>query len=696
MAVINGTSAADTLNGTPDADVINGFGGNDVLNGEGGNDQLDGGTGDDLMSGGADDDHYLVDSAGDVVTEQSGEGFDGIQTSVDFRLRAGQSVEWLATLGVATTTNLRLTGNEIANQLIGNNGNNYLDGGAGADWSIGHLGDDLYVVDNAGDAVTELGGEGFDGIQTSVDYALAAGQSIEWLGTWGVATTTNLRLFGNEVANQLIGNNGNNYLDGGAGADWLIGQLGDDWYVVDGVGDAVTELAGEGFDAIQTSVDYVLAAGQSVEWLGTWGVATTANLRLTGNEIANQLIGNNGNNYLDGGAGADRMIGHLGDDLYIVDNAGDAVTELAGEGFDGLQTSVDYVLQAGQSVEWLATLGIATTTNARLVGNEIANQLFGNAGDNFIDGGGGVDRMTGSLGDDTYVVDNSADVVIELAGEGDADRIETVVDYALAAGQSIEILGVFLFRFSGNVRLFGNEIDNILVGNWGNDLLDGGAGADDMRGDRGDDLYIVDNGGDLVIEGGTGSGRDLSQGFDGVQTSVDYVLPAGQFIDWLATLDVATTTNLRLTGNERSQQLFGNNGDNFLDGKGGPDALRGYGGADTFAFTTALIVEIPGGAIDLVDLILDFEAGLDKIALDDAVFAGVTSGNLASVFVVGTQAQDADDRIIYDQATGALYYDSDGNGSAAAPVQFADLVTAAFGVPSRPAPLLTASDFTVI
>lgn len=521
MAIINGTNSAETLNGTPDADLIYGLGGDDLLNGNGGDDLLDGGTG--------------VDSL------------------------------------------------------------------------IGHLGSDTYVVDDAGDVATELAGEGFDGIQASVDYAIDAGASIEWLGTWGMNTTSDLKLYGNELNNTLLGNAGRNLLDGRGGADTMSGYAGDDHYLVDDAGDVVIESAGEGIDGIQTNVDYALAAGQWVEWLATWGVATTTNLRLRGNEIANQLIGNNGNNYLDGGAGSDRLIGFLGDDTYVVDNAGDVVTELAGEGFDSIQTTVDYAIDAGASIEWLGVLAS-----------------------------------------------------------------------------------------SASVRLFGNEIDNIIVGNAGDDFLDGGAGADDLRGGRGDDWYIVDNAGDLVTEIGSGSGRDLSQGLDGVQTSVDYTLAPGQFVEFLGTFGVATTANLRLTGNERSQVLFGNNGDNFLDGKGGPDALRGYDGTDTFAFTTALIVDAAAGPPGLVDVILDFEEGLDKIGLDDAVFAGVTSGNLASAFVVGTQAQDADDRIIYDQAKGALYYDADGNGSAAAPMQFADLVTGIFGVPGRSAPDLAASDFIVI
>ena len=85
--------------------------------------------------------------------------------------------------------------------------------------------------------------------------------------------------------------------------------------------------------------------------------------------------------------------------------------------------------------------------------------------------------------------------------------------------------------------------------------------------------------------------------------------------------------------------------------------------------------------------IVDFAAGTDKIALDDAVFTGLGLGALtASAFVTGTAAGDADDRIIYDSATGQLYFDADGNGAGAA-ILFATL---------QGAPALTASDFLVI
>lgn len=112
----------------------------------------------------------------------------------------------------------------------------------------------------------------------------------------------------------------------------------------------------------------------------------------------------------------------------------------------------------------------------------------------------------------------------------------------------------------------------------------------------------------------------------------------------------------------------------------GRDLLAGFGGADSFRFSTALG---PGN----VDAIADFVSGTDRIRLDDAVFAGVGGlGALAAgAFVTGTAAGDADDRIIYNGATGQLFFDADGSGAGAA-VLFATLTGH---------PTLVASDFVI-
>jgi Ca2+-binding RTX toxin-like protein len=169
--VDNGGSGNDTLTGGDGDDVIDGGGGNDVLSGGAGNDALfgddgndslsggagndllDGGTGADTMAGGSGDDTYVVDNAGDAVVESDalqasgvvytldiGGGTDKVVASINYTL--GAFVENLALSGLA---NLSGTGNALANELAGNDGNNvitglggndHIDGGAGIDTAV--------------------------------------------------------------------------------------------------------------------------------------------------------------------------------------------------------------------------------------------------------------------------------------------------------------------------------------------------------------------------------------------------------------------------------------------------------------------------------------------------------------------------------------------------------------------------------
>jgi predicted extracellular nuclease len=388
-----------------------------------------------------------------------------------------------------------------------------------------------------------------------------------------------------------------------------------------------------------------------------------------GNDMISGLAGDD---FLDGGTGADTLAGGANDDTYIVDNAADTVIELSGEGRDVVYARVSYALAAGSSVEVLSTAALGATTAINLTGNELGNILYGNAGANILNGAGGADYMAGLGGDDDYHVDNLGDYVAENAGGG-RDVVYASASYALAAGASVEVLSTIALGETTAIDLTGNELANLIVGNAGANVLNGGGGADYLAGFGGDDTYYVDNAGDYTAED-AGGGRDV------VYASASYTLAAGESIEVLSAIALGETTAIDLTGNGLGNLVIGNAGANVLNGGAGGDYLVGLGGADSFAFTTAL----GGGNIDTL---ADFSAPDDIILLDDAVFAALAPGTLgANAFVIGGAALDADDRIIYNNGTGQLFYDADGSG-AGAMVQFATL---------NGAPPITAADFMVI
>jgi len=206
-------------------------------------------------------------------------------------------------------------------------------------------------------------------------------------------------LAGNDI---LIGGDGNDRLDGGAGNDRMQGGTGNDTYVVDAVGDIVTEVAttaGGTADAVISSVTYTLATGvERLQLSGGQG------LKATGNGVGNVLIGNTGANTLDGKGGADTMSGGAGNDVYLVDNLGDVASEAltVNQGTDSVFASVTFVL--GQNLENLTLTG---TGNVNGTGSAQANLIKGNAGANTLDGAGGSDKVLGFAGNDTLIYDAS-------------------------------------------------------------------------------------------------------------------------------------------------------------------------------------------------------------------------------------------------------------------------------------------------
>ncbi len=156
-------SGDDIITGQGLDQTLEGFSGNDTLSAGTGNDTLLGGLGNDSMIGGLGDDTYMVDNAGDIVTENANEGTDTVISSLSYTL--GNDLEKLVLSG---TADLNGTGNALSNALTGNSGNNLLDGGTGADNLIGGAGNDTYVINTSRDRVVETFNNGIDSIQANI------------------------------------------------------------------------------------------------------------------------------------------------------------------------------------------------------------------------------------------------------------------------------------------------------------------------------------------------------------------------------------------------------------------------------------------------------------------------------------------------------------------------------------------------
>lgn len=352
-----GNAGGDSLSGGVGDDRLLGGADDDTLSGGTGVDLLDGGTGNDQMSGSFGDDIYIIDSTADVVIEDGSGGTDLVRSTVSLAL-----ADWVENGTALGSAAINLAGNDLGNWLNGNAGNNRLsgdagvdtlsggagndtlDGGIGADAMIGGAGDDVYVVDDAGDTVSDA--DGIDEIRTSVSSSLHA--SIENGTALG---TTALDLRGNALGNRLLGNaannllsgiagddtlnggGGNDTLGGGIGADVMIGGAGDDVFVVDNIGDRVSDASG--VDLVRTSISFGLGAG-----IENGAIIGAGAVTLTGNDLNNQLFGNAENNILRGGTGRDTLTGGRGDDTLTGGTGSDTFVFVR---LDGQDRITDFV-----------------------------------------------------------------------------------------------------------------------------------------------------------------------------------------------------------------------------------------------------------------------------------------------------------------------------------------------------------------
>ena len=270
----------------------------------------------------------------------------------------------------------------------------------------------------------------------------------------------------------LYGLAGNDTLGGGAGTQGMFGGKGNDSYYIDDYDDQITELAGEGYDRVFTSVSFSGIEIEEIVFTGTGNASLVggneANVlrgaagadELQGNGGADELYGAGGADLLNGGAGADRMEGGQGNDIYIVDNVRDQVTEAARGGVDTVMASIKWTLGAHQENLQLTGPGaINGTGNDRsnvITGNGNANLLFGLGGNDILDGGGGNDRLDGGSGVDIALFSQSHSSY-SVSGSSADNLLVT------ASGLSTHLLDIEILRFSDGDYVWDGAAQNLVA-----------------------------------------------------------------------------------------------------------------------------------------------------------------------------------------------------------------------------------------
>lgn len=733
-----GNDGSDRLDGGDGDDAVWGGSGNDELSGGNGNDTLSGGTGSNGLDGGAGNDTYFIQSDVVAVNYLHDEGgtadvlqvldtaqrdafrlvydgttlvhqtMEGHRTVIDTDANGASVIEFLQwtgnpdfgtdayenTLRIVTDLS-NITGRLIAVAATDNSDTIILPSEAPeADEYWGEVyandGDDTVILSSTFKYIT-YGGGGNDTVygQGETDDHVTGDGGDDFLDGGGGNDT----LHGGDVQDSLFGGAGNDMLTGGGaqgeGGDSLSGGEGDDTLTADGAngyieGGAGNDLivGGEGHDQVtyETSASGVtvdLQTGLAADGMG--GIDTLAGVEmvrgsaygdsLTGDGADNQFRGLDGNDTIDGGDGVDRV-------RYDKDE------------FRGATQGVHVDLAAGTATDgWGSVDTLVNIEDVRgsvwqdiLIGNEVANYLrgeagndalFGGEGDDHLAGEDGDDRLTGGEGNDDLFGGAGQDSLYGGAGEDwlryeagdeyydggdDFDR----ADYRDAPGSVHADLRSGIVQDGGGgtdtlvsvERITGSGFDDTLIGNdgeinsfsgeAGNDLIDGGGGWDYVwygrsqgavyvdleagiaRGGEGTDRLISIEGlggsnfsdtllgssadnwiepdyeADLYTPNPFGGGHDLIDGrggFDTVsyrQASAGIVanLGIGTVIDGLGNTDNLISIEAIdgsgfadvIIGGAGNESLSGRDGDDTISGGGGDDTLQGGAGDDTYVF----------------------------------------------------------------------------------------------------------------
>jgi Ca2+-binding RTX toxin-like protein len=639
--ILRGNAGADTLDGGEGSDSLYGGVGRDVLKGGGGDDRLDGGSGADTMYGGAGSDVYIVDNAGDIVSDVFGNsgGIDEVRTNLrTFDLVSTDGdVENLTYTGARGFTGSGsyidnvITGGSGADMLDGRSGNDRLVGGAGSDTLLGGDGNDTLVGGTGGDTLN--GGNGsdtadFSAENNSVNVNLR--QQFSTILRGNTLDRDSLLSIENVIAGRksdtLVGDAGDNTFTYTGRYDRSVNSGGYDVYI----GDAGVDTADFSKFVGKTDIDLVFQSVYSSYTTNTTHTRIVAALYDIENVSASlyddDIKGDTGDNtifyngqftgYFAGftpvvinTGGFDRYDGRNGIDTvdftgYTTMFTGTLIVDLA----RGVANSTfGNPITPGQSPLFrnLATLSnienvSASFGNDVIVGDAKDNTFFYNGSFTNLSNTGGLDTFAGGLGRDTADFSRfDGALTVDLSVAATTAATSSYRDTSTESGEAFRyvallntIENIVGTRYSD--RITGDGNDNRLEGRDGNDTLIGGGGNDTLDGGDGSDAFIYSGNvgqiGTDAIFGGTAT-TDASGDIDTLDFSglngrlVTVNLSLGQFI---ATDGVVTVTSGPIAGIERiigtanDDAIFGGNGRPFeLNGGAGNDQITGGNGVDT-------------------------------------------------------------------------------------------------------------------
>lgn len=439
-------------------------------------------------------------------------------------------------------------------------------------------------------------------------------------------------------------------------------------------------LTAEQFNALSADSQ---AFGNYLEFLAGDDHGDLSGTPILGDDGDDDLISGTDDDYLAAGGGDDHVEGGGGDDVLYGDDGDDDLYGGAGDDHidggagtddtvhyeDAKKVSIDLSTGKASSSEGKDTVVnvenvLGSSGNDSITGNDTDNDLYGDDGNDHLDGGSGDDLLAGGSGNDKLSGGDGAD---DLEGDDGNDNLSGGAGADLInAGSGNDKIDSgddddAIFGDAGNDAIFAgagdDEIDggagkdNIKAGD-GDDVIDGGSGADVMAGGGGNDTYFVDDAKDKIVE-------QAGQGDDTVVSAFSISLDKLKGIENIILSEDAQPRDIDATGNAGSNEITGNSGDNVINGKAGADILAGGAGNDTFVFDNLAL----GGA----DTITDFSAADDLLVFQDSVFKSlVGDADLSDNLAIGTAAATSTDFLIFDDATGDLYYDADGSGASTA------------------------------